>query len=448
MGNKQTELMSKAPVAKAILKLAIPVVLGMMVQILYNLVDTFFIGLLKDENQLAAASITTPIFMIQMAIATIVSTGAASYISRCIGRKDHDAANRTLATGIMICTVLAVIVMVAGMAVIKPLITGLGASEAVYPYAYDYVSIMLLGSVPVMLNYAGGQLLRSEGAMMPSMTGMLIGTVINVVLDPLFIFTFDMGMSGAALATVLGNLGAMLYYAYYYLSGKALLKLAVRNISRKAVIWKEIFTIGIPACLSQFLMSIAMIILNNLVGNNDVLKAGMGISSKLMFIGTFVFMGFSAGCQPLVGYNYGAGNFARVRSVFKTGMIMTTGIGVTLMVIFWLLAPNMVGIFTPLGDVKQAGALVFRISIFSLIVLGPQMLATTGIQAFGKAKEALVLSIARQGLLYIPLLFIMKNVAGFEGLIWAQPISDAITLGLGLLFLTVILRQSIGAKEK
>lgn len=440
--------MGKAPVVKAILKLSIPVVCGMMVQVLYNLVDTFFIGLLKDGNQLAAASITTPIFMIQMAIATIVSTGAASYISRCIGKKDNDAANRTLATGVMICTILAVIVTVAGMAVIKPLITRLGASEDVYPYAYDYVSIMLLGSIPVMLNYAGGQLLRSEGAMMPSIIGMMIGTVINVVLDPLFIFTFNMGMSGAALATVLGNLGAMLYYVYYYCSGKALLKLGFRFISREVTIWKEIFTIGVPACMSQFLLSVAMIILNNLVGDNDVLKAGMGISSKLMFIGTFVFMGFAAGCQPLVGYNYGAGNFARVRSVFKTGMVMTSGIGITLMVIFWLLAPNMVGIFTSLGDVKEAGTLVFRISIFSFIVLGPQMLATTGIQAFGKAKEALVLSIARQGLFYIPLLFIMRNVAGFEGLIWAQPISDSITLGLGIVFLAVILKKCIGKKEE
>lgn len=341
--------------------------------------------------------------MIQMAIATIVSTGAASYISRCIGKKDNEEANRTLATGGMICIILAVIVMVVGMTVIEPLINGLGASKEVYPYAYDYVSIMLLGSIPVMLNYAGGQLLRSEGA--------------------------------------------MLYYLYYYLSGKALLKLNIRFISKKATIWKEIFIIGIPACMSQFLLSVAMIILNNLVGNNDVLKAGMGVSSKLMFIGTFIFMGFAAGCQPLVGYNYGAGNIPRVRSVIKTGMAMTSGIGITLMAIFWTFAPNMVGIFTPLEDVRDAGVQVFRISIFSFIVLGPQMLATTGIQAFGKAKEALILSVARQGLFYIPLLFFMKKLAGFEGLIWAQPISDVITLGLGIVFLAVILKQCIGNKE-
>ncbi len=445
MENNQTELMAKAPVAKAILKMSLPVILGMMVQVLYNLVDTFFIGMLKDEAQLAAANITTPIFMMQMAIATIVSTGAASFISRSIGEKEHDRANRTLTTGIVICTGLAIIVMVVGLLNLKPLITALGASAEVYPYASEYVGIMLLGSIPVMLNYAGGQLLRSEGAMMPSIIGMMIGTVINVVLDPLFIFTFNMGIGGAALATVLGNLGAAVYYGWYYLTGKALLKIRRKDVSKDKRIWKEIFTIGIPACMSQFLVSVAMIILNNQAKMyGDSVLAGMGISSKLMFIGTFVFMGFAAGCQPLIGYNYGANQFQRVREVFKTGMIMTAGLGLCLMVVFWLLAPVLIGVFTPLQDVIKEGTRVFRISIFSFLVLGPQMLATTGIQAFGKAKEALVLSLARQGLFYVPLLFLMQKLLGFEGLIWAQPVSDTATLLLGIIFLTVILRKCLG----
>ena len=314
MENNQTELMAKAPVAKAIVKMSLPVILGMMVQVLYNLVDTFFIGMLKDEVQLAAANITTPIFMIQMAIATIVSTGAASFISRSIGEKNDDRANRTLTTGIVICTGLAIVLMAVGLLNLKSLITALGASAEVFPYASEYVGIMLLGSIPVMLNYAGGQLLRSEGAMMPSITGMMIGTVINVVLDPLFIFAFGMGIGGAAVATVLGNLGAAAYYGWYYLSGKALLKIRRKDVSRDKRIWKEIFTIGVPACMSQFLVSVAMIILNNQAKMyGDSVLAGMGISSKLMFIGTFVFMGFAAGCQPLIGYNCGDNQFARVR---------------------------------------------------------------------------------------------------------------------------------------
>ena len=439
--------MGKAPVTKAILKLSIPVVCGMMVQVLYNLVDTFFIGKLNDQNQLAAANITTPVFMLLMAIATIVSTGAASYISRCIGKKDQEAANRTLTTGILICTGLAVLVMIAGLILIKPLIIALGASEEVYPYAYQYVVVMLLGSIPVMLNYAGGQLLRSEGAAMPSIIGMMIGTVVNVVLDPVFIFLFDMGILGAGIATVLGNAAAMGYYIWFYLSGKSMLQIKPEFISRDKTIWKEIFLIGIPACMSQLLSSVAMIVLNNQAkGYGDSVLAGMGVSSKLMYIGTFIFMGFAAGCQPLVGFNYGAKNYKRVKEIFKIGMAMTFGIGAALTAIFWFGASGLVSFFTQLPEVITQGAAVLRISIFSFLILGPQMLASTGIQAFGKAKESLILSVARQGVVYIPLLFAMQSLLGFKGLIWAQPIADAITLGIGLVFLAAILKKYASEK--
>lgn len=442
MGNKQTELMGNAPVSTAILKLSIPVVCGMMVQVLYNLVDTFFIGRLHDQNQLAAASITTPVFMILMAISTIVSTGAASYISRCIGRKDGERANRTLTTGIMICTVLAVLAMSVGLVFIKPFIMALGASAEVYPFAYQYVVVMLLGAIPVMLSFAGGQLLRAEGAAMPSIIGMMIGTVVNVIFDPIFIFGLHLGILGAGIATVLGNIAALGYYIWYYLSGKSILRIKPSYVSWEKKIWKEIFFIGIPACLSQLLSSVALMILNNQAkAYGDTVLAGMGVASKLAFIGTFIFMGFAAGCQPLIGYNYGAGNYKRIRAIFKTGMTMTCCIGIVLTALFWFFAGGLVAFFTPLPEVIAQGARVFRISIFAFVILGPQMLATTGIQAFGKAKESLILSVAWQGFVYIPLLFLLQSWMGFNGLIWAQPIADAITLCLALTFLRVIMKK-------
>lgn len=437
--------MSKAPVATAILKMAIPVVCGMMVQVLYNLVDTFFIGQLGDKDQLAAANITTPLFMLLMAIATIVSTGAASYISRSLGKKDNATADKTLSTGVAICTGIGAIVTIVGLMFIGPFITILGASASVYPYAYQYAFIMILGAVPVMLNYTGGQLLRSEGATMPSILGMLIGTVVNVILDPIFIFGFNMGIQGAAIATVLGNMAALGYYAYYYLSGKSLVKLKIKCISGAKDIWGEIFAIGLPAALSQFLMSGALIVCNNLArpyGDNAI--AGMGVSAKLMYIGTFIFMGFAAGCQPLIGYSYGAKNFPRVRSIIKTGAGLTVGIGVALTILFAIFASGLISIFAKdLPEVIKQGTTVLRISMFSFLVLGPQMLATTAIQAFGKANASLVLSIARQGLFYIPLLFLLNNSFGFKGLLWAQPLSDGITLVLGIVLLSNILKKSL-----
>ncbi|MDD4291447.1 MAG: MATE family efflux transporter [Clostridia bacterium] len=440
--NKQTELMSKAPVTKAILKMSIPVVCGMMVQVLYNLVDTFFIGKLNDENQLAAANITTPIFMLMMAVATIVSTGAASYISRCLGKKDDKSANRTLSTGVVICTGLAVVIMILGLVFIKPFITLLGATPLMYPYALSYASIMFIGAIPVMLSYAGGQLVRSEGAVMPSIVGMMLGTVINVILDPIFIFGLNMGIQGAAIATVLGNVGAMGYYIWYYASGKSLVKFNLKDICGEKKIWGQTFAIGIPAALSQFLMSAALIVCNNLAkpyGENAV--AGMGVAAKLMYIGTFIFMGFAAGCQPLVGFNFGAKNFPRVKEIIKSGMLITEGIGIALTVLFGVFASGLVSIFSPLPEVISAGATVLCIYMWSFLVLGPQMLASTTIQAFGKAKASLILSIARQGLFYIPLLLLLNRNFSFSGLLWAQPIADAITLALGLVLLVVILKK-------
>lgn len=232
------------------------------------------------------------------------------------------------------------------------------------------------------------------------------------------------------------------------LSGKSLVKFKPRDICGEKKIWGETFAIGIPAALSQFLMSVALIICNNLAkpyGENAI--AGMGVAAKLMYIGTFIFMGFSAGCQPLVGYNYGAKNIHRVKSIIKTGMLMTEGIGVVLTVLFGIFATGLIGIFTPLPEVIAAGATVLGIYKWSFLVLGPQMLASTAIQAFGKAKASLLLSVARQGLFYVPLLFLLSGSFAFEGLLWAQPVSDAITLALGVVLLAFALARSLRDME-
>ncbi len=283
---------------------------------------------------------------------------------------------------------------------------------------------------------------------MPSIVGMMLGTVINVILDPVFIFALNMSIRGAAIATVLGNVGAMGYYIWYYLSGKSLVNFKPGYICGEKKIWGQIFAIGIPAALSQFLMSAALIVCNNLAkpyGENAV--AGMGVAAKLMYIGTFIFMGFSAGCQPLIGYNYGARNFPRVKAIIKSGMLITEGIGVALTILFGLFATGLVSVFTPLTEVISAGATVLRIYMWSFLVLGPQMLASTTIQAFGKAKAAMLLSIARQGLFYIPLLFLLNSGFTFKGLLWAQPAADAATLALGLVLLAAILKKCVKVSD-
>nr|WP_319474191.1 MATE family efflux transporter [uncultured Sphaerochaeta sp.] len=443
MNTDRTKLLGEAPVRKAIFVMATPVVAGMMVQVLYNLVDTFFIGRLGDPNQLAAANLAMPVLVLMMAIAGIIGTGAASYISRCLGESRNEQAAKTLATGVVLSVIIGLVVTILGVIFLKPLITLLGASIDTFPYAYTYVLVLIIGTIPIMGNYAIGQLLRAEGDAMGSMFGMFLGTVLNIVLDPLFIFVFEMGVGGAAIATVLGNTGSLLFYFFRYNSGKTLLKINLKLISFEKVFMREIFTIGIPASLSQAFMAISMTFLNNMAaGYGDTIVASLGVSLRIITIGTFIFMGIAAGCQPLVGFNFGSKNLKRVKSIILNGMSITTIIGLLLGGLIWIFARPIIGVFSSTEEVQNFGMIILRALVISLPFVGGQMLNTVTVQAMGKAIPSLFLSISRQGIIFIPLLFLLNTLFGFNGFIYAQPITDIIMLLISLVLVSQILRKS------
>lgn len=429
MDEKRIQLLSNTPVSKAIFKMSIPMVLGMMIQLLYNLVDIYFIGKLADPNQLAAANITTVLFMIMMAFSGIIGTGASSYISRCLGKLDYIKASKVLSSGIAICFIIGILFTILGYTWITPIVHALGASKAVFPFALDYSIILIMGASIIMCNFTLGQLIRSEGATLVSMIGMLIGTIANTILDPIFIFGFNMGISGAAIATVLGNAFALLYYILFYLRSKSMIKFNFKNITFEKDIWKEIFSIGTPSSISQVLMGIAVMVCNNLVvtyGNNAV--AGMGVATKIMTIGTYLFMGFALGCQPLIGYNFGAKNIIRVQEIIRKGMLITSILGIIITILLYFFSKPMITFFTPLPKVIEQGNFILRGLIWSLPVYGAQMVGAVTVQAMGKGKSALLISVSRQGLFYIPILLILNMNFGFSGLILAQPLADLFAL--------------------
>ncbi|MBN8048767.1 MATE family efflux transporter [Paraclostridium bifermentans] len=448
MEDKKIRLLRDEKVSKAILKLSIPMVMGMMIQVLYNLVDTYFIGMLNDANQLAAANISLPVFMMLMAIAGIVGSGSSSYISRCLGNKDYEEANKTIsiATGILI--IMSIIVMIAGIFMSPNIAKGLGANKATFNYTYKYIFIMFIGAIPVMCSYALGQLLRSEGNIMQSVIGLTLGTVVNIVLDPVFIFGLKMEITGAAIATIIGQTSTLLYFMYAFLKGKTTLKINLKKFKYDKNIFKEIFTIGVPASLNQMLMGVATVIVNNIaVGYGTLTVAGMGVAMKIMTIGTFVFMGFSAGCQPLVGYNYGCNNISRVKEIIKKGIIITSIIGLSLALIFGVFANSLIGLFTSEPEVINKGAIILRALIISLPFVGGQMISTTSAQSMGKVVVAFILSISRQGLLYMPLLIILNKVFGFSGFIYAQPITDMIMLTFSAILLFKVMPKEDNSHE-
>ena len=262
-----------------------------------------------------------------------------------------------------------------------------------------------------------------------------MGTVANIILDPLFIFTLGWGIFGAAVATVIGNRLSMLFYLICYLRGKTLLSLGFREFTLEPRILKELFAIGVPATIGQMLISVAQMTCNNLASAyGDVTVASLGIALKIMTIGTYVFMGFSAGCQSLMGYNYGAGNYERITKFIKTGILSTSLVGLFLTLVLGASSPLLVAVFTPLEEVQSSGSAILRTLILSLPFMGGITLCSTTFQAMGKPLRAFILTISRQGLL-----FLLNHLFGLSGMVYSQPITDLIMLFVSPAFILKVL---------
>lgn len=440
--DKRILLMKEANPYSAIFRLSVPVVMGMMIMVLYNLVDTYFIGLMDDPLKLAASNLAMPIMMISIAASSVVATGAASYIARSLGADKVDIANKTLVISIYIIIGFSVVITLFGLIFINPIIKLLGASDTIFNYTKQYVRVMLIGTIFIMGNYSVGQLLRSEGSTLISMKGMMLGTVVNIILDPIMIFTFNWGVKGAAIATVLGNVLGLVYYIFCYYNKKTLLTLDIRNFSLDMTIFKEIFYIGIPASLEQLFTILAVVINNNLAASyGDFTIAAQGVVSKVMTVGNYIYMGFAAGSQPIMGYNYGSNNFKRMKEILKASLITTCSVELVVMCLFGLFASNIVGIFSNNVEVIAIGTTILHASMLNLPFIGATSTSRITFQSMGKPLPAFIITIIRQGVLYIPLLLILNRFFKFYGYIYAQPITEFIMMILSVSYLLYTLKK-------
>ena len=434
-------VMKNAPPFKAIIKLSVPVIMGMLVNVAYNLADTFFIGLLGDEHQMAAASVSMPVFIVMMALASLIGTGGASFLSRSLGAGHNEKAKKTLVTCLLLMLVFGAVVAVVGLLLIRHIPNLLGATGYSYGYTRQYVSVLIIGGVFTISNFALGQLIRAEGSVMASMAGMLMGLLLSISLDPLFIFVFNWGVTGSAVATVIGNAASAAFFLSRYLRRKTVVRLSIKQFSFDKEIFREIFTIGIPVTLGQMLVSLSQMLGNNIAGSyGDTYIASLGIAMRVMTIGTFVFMGFGAGCQPLMGYNYGEGNFDRLLKLIKTALVMSTVLGAVLAAGLWLSSGFILHAFSPSYDVHVMSASVLRVLVLSLPFMGGITLCSITFQAMGKPIRAFIITVSRQGLLFIPLLFTLNSFFAFRGMVFAQPIADFIMIIISAIFLIVTIR--------
>lgn len=440
--DKRIYTMAEEKPYKAVLKMGLPVTMGMLFMVVYNLVDTYFVGLLHNDYQLAATNLAYPVMMVMVAIAGIVGNGGASYIARCIGAGKMDEAEHTLTIGFELVLFSGVFLAVLGMVFLNPIVSVLGARENTFSYTKTYCMVMFLGAVFTMGNYAIGQLLRSEGSTVYSMIGMIAGTITNMVLDPIFIFSLRLEILGAAIATVLGNVVGVGIFCFYYWKKKTLLSPAIKFLDLDSRIIREIMLVGIPHTLEQFFTTAAMIVNNNLAaGYGELSVAAMGIANKIMSLGNYIYQGMAAGCQPLMGYNFGAKNYARMQKLIRSGVLVTTGIEVVILVVYGSFAPMLIGLFTQSEEVIAIGTKTLRVFMLMLPFVGSTSIARNTFNAIGKPMFSFGITIVRQLVLYIPFLLIFNKMWGYTGLIHAQPVEEGICMVCSLILLVTYLKK-------
>lgn len=436
------ELFENAPVSKAVAVMAVPTMISMLVVVIYNMADTFFIGQTGDPMQVAAVSLATPVFMVFMALGNLFGIGGSSAISRALGEKKAERAKNissfccygSLGLGI----VMALLFLV-GMDGILKLI---GASENTVGYARDYLTYIAFGGPFIMFGTAFGNILRGEGAAKESMIGNMIGTVTNIVLDPIMILGLGWGVVGAAVATVIGNMAASGFYLVYFLRKKSSLSIRLGDFKAGERIASGVMAIGIPASLNNILMSCANIVLNQvLISYGDTPVAAMGVAMKANMLLVLLQIGLCSGIQPLIGYNYGARNKKRLMQVFRFTGICAVVMGTLLTILMVAARQSIIRAFIDDSQVVAYGIQMVIALQISGPALGILFLCINTIQGMGKAVPSLVLTICRQGLVFIPAVYILNGVFGLDGVIYAQPAADFISIVLSLAICLGIFRK-------
>ena len=445
----RTHVLESMPVNRAIWTLAVPTMTAMLIQVIYNMTDTFFIGKLNDPHMVAAIAISMPVFMIIMGFGNVFAVGGASLISRLLGRGEREGASQAGAisfwSALAVCTVVSII----GLIYIEPILMFCGASENTIGFGKSYLAIMFLGSPFIGLKMALAGVLRSEGATREAMIGMMAGSILNIVLDPVFIFSFKMGVAGAAIATVIGNIVGFLYLISFYLKKKGIVSISWNHYSFNKRAYADIFKIGIPASVGMILMSIGFAIANVFAaGFGDDVVAANGVVMRATNIAVMLTMGLAHGCQPLMGYSYGAKKFERLFETVKRSITIGTVMCTVFAVLFIAFSNFWIQVFINDPTVIGFGVKIIRPLALAMPVLGLQMILMTMFQSLGKTVESLVVSLGRQGLFFIPALVIFSSLWGFNGFIFALPFSDIATTLLSVLLFLNLRKNLLVSSEK
>lgn len=444
MKHDKTALFETMPVGKALLTMAVPTIVSQLITMIYNIADTFFIGMSNDPYKVAAASIVGVLFFMLNSLSNLFGVGGGSLLSRLLGEKREDAARRVSAFSFYGSLTVAAVYSGICLLFMKPLARLLGASDNTVGYAVSYLLwVVVIGGIPSTLALTMSHLLRSAGYSRESGAGLAIGGISNILLDPLFMFVLlpeGNEVTGAAMATMCSNVIAMCYFLLVCrrLRGRTVLSLSPRHIRLERSMIAGILSIGLPSSLTALLANITSIIKNNLTsGYGDIEMAAYGIVMKADMLPLNIGMGLCQGMMPLVAYNYAAQNYPRMKSFTRAAQVAGMSTACGFIVLFEVFAPQIIRLFIRDEATVAYGTVFLRIACLATPFMISNFQKIYCLQAMGKGRESLLLGVCRQGLLAIPMLLILNRLIGLYGVISAQLISDGITF----LFATAIYRR-------
>lgn len=443
--SKKTDLLGKAPIPKALIALGVPTMIGMMVNAIYNLVDAFFVaGLGTAQN--GAITVAFPLGQIVVGLGLLFGNGAASYISRLLGRGEKETANKVANTALYSSVIVGVVIIIFSVIFLNPILRLLGATDSILPYAMTYTSIYIISSIFNVFNVTMNNIVTSEGSAKTTMFALLAGAILNIILDPIFIYVLDLGIAGAAIATAISQIVSTCVYLRYIFSKRSNFTFKFKECCFSKGIMAEIFKIGVPTLVFQLLTSLSIALISGLAKSNgygDSVIAGMGDVTRILSMGSLIVFGFIKGFQPIAGYNYGAKRIDRLYEAIKTTITWSTIFCVIFGLVVALFSTSIISQFTKddleLINVGQKALISGGISFF---LFGFYTLYSSLFLALGKGKEGFILGACRQGICFVPVILILTSICGLNGIIYSQATADVIS-GIITIFMALHLHKEL-----
>lgn len=426
--NNKMELLGSAPIPKALMALGVPIMIGMLINALYNLVDAYFVGGL-GESPMGAISIVFPLGQVVVGLGLMFGNGAASYLSRLLGRGDRETANKVASTAVYSSVIIGAVIIILATIFIQPILTLLGATDTIMPYALTYARIYVISCIFNVFNVTMNNVVASEGAAKTTMCALLLGAILNIGLDPIFIYVLDMGVAGAAIATAISQFVSTLVYLTYVLRKKSAFTFSLKDFKPTKQIYIEVLKIGVPTLMFQLLTSLSIALINRAAnGYGDAAIAGMGAVTRVTSMGTLVVFGFLKGFQPIAGFSYGAKKFDRLREAIKTSILWSTIFCVVVGLLMALFSTQIISQFAN-GNTEMiaVGEKSLMANGFSFFLFGFYTVYSSLFLALGKGTAGFILGACRQGICFVPVIFILPVIWGMNGILYAQPIADIIS---------------------